>query len=341
MIYIHVPFCRSFCIYCGFYSEIACKENTSLLDKYINEVCDEASRRKEEIIKTSEINTLYIGGGTPSVMPLPFFEKIVESLPLSGFDEFTVEVNPDDILQNGQNYLRKLKDLGVNRISMGVQSLDDKILRWMNRRHDANCAIKAFEMIRSAGFDNVSLDIIFGIQNLNYSTLSDTIDRIIHLEPEHISAYQLSIDDNSSLDELVKKAKYTPCEDDICASQYNLICEKFNKAGYEHYEISNWAKPGKQAKHNSAYWDRKPYVGLGPGAHSFSIENDIQKRSWNTSSITNWKSECEILKAEEIREEIIMLGMRKKEGLVYNGKHLFIPEDKWFIADSLIAEAIE
>ncbi len=274
------------------------------------------------------------------MMPLPFFENLIGKLPYSEFEEFTIEVNPDDVVRNGKDYILELKNLGVNRISMGVQSLNDRILHWMNRRHDANCALKSFEMLREAGFDNISLDIIFGIHSLDNFTLSDTIDRIILLEPEHISAYQLSIDDNSKLHELVQKGKYTPCEDDICATQYELICEKLSKAGYDHYEISNWAKPGCRAKHNSAYWDRKPYIGLGPGAHSFSIENDIQKRSWNTLSLTNWKSEYEILKPEEIREEIIMLGMRKKEGIIYNGKHLFIPEDKWFIADSLIAEAI-
>ncbi len=339
MIYVHVPFCKSFCVYCDFYSELACSD-PSERRLYTEDLLKEISERKEQILSTSEVNTLYIGGGTPSVMPLSFFESVLKELPLGGFDEFTVEVNPEDIVRNGVQYAAGLKDLGANRISMGVQSLDDALLKWMGRRHDSARARQAFGILRHAGFSNISLDVIFGIEGLNSDTLLKTIDGIIELRPEHISAYQLSIEEGSTLARLEKEGKYVQADEDTCSQQYYLICARLREAGYEHYEISNWALPGYRAKHNSAYWVRSPYVGLGPGAHSFLTEGEKQRRSWNSQKLHTWSSEGETLTPMEIREETIMLGLRRKEGVEVDGKHLSIPEDKWFIADSIIAEII-
>ena len=338
MIYVHVPFCKSFCVYCDFYSELDCGD-AQAIENYSLQLQKEALLRREEILESSETNTLYIGGGTPSLMPLPFFEHLLESLPLSDFEEFTVEVNPDDVLKRGKDFLLPLKELGVNRISMGVQSLDDKSLKWMGRRHDSDNALKAYRLLRNCGFENVSLDLIFGI--LEDASLEKTLKGFIDLHPEHISAYQLSIEEGSTLHSKVEKGLYTPLEDEKCAEQYYFICNELAKAGYSHYEISNWALPGKEAIHNSAYWSRKPYVGLGPGAHSFRIKSDgTQLRSWNSTDLKNWKSESEVLSSQEIREETIMLGLRRKEGVKVDGQHLQIAEDKWFIADSIIAELI-
>lgn len=256
------------------------------------------------------------------------------------FDEFTVEVNPEDIVRNGVQYAAGLRNLGVNRISMGVQSLDDTLLKWMGRRHDSARARQAFRILRQAGFSNISLDVIFGIGGLDSDTLLKTLDGIIELRPEHISAYQLSIEEGSSLARLEKEGKYLQADEDTCSEQYYLICARLREAGYDHYEISNWSLPGYRAKHNSAYWDRSPYVGLGPGAHSFLIKGSLQRRSWNSQELYAWSSEGETLTSEEIREESIMLGLRRKEGIEVDGKYLSIPEDKWFIADSIIAELI-
>lgn len=338
MIYVHVPFCKSFCVYCDFYSELDCGD-AQAIENYSLQLQKEALLRREEILESSETNTLYIGGGTPSLMPLPFFEHLLESLPLSDFEEFTVEVNPDDVLKRGKDFLLPLKELGVNRISMGVQSLDDKSLKWMGRRHDSDNALKAYRLLRDCGFDNISLDLIFGIRE--DASLEKTLKGFIDLHPEHISAYQLSIEEGSTLHSKVEKGLYTPLEDEKCAEQYYFICNELAKAGYSHYEISNWALPGKEAIHNSAYWSRKPYVGLGPGAHSFRIKSDgTQLRSWNSTDLKNWKSESEVLSNQEIREETIMLGLRRKEGVKVDGQHLQIAEDKWFIADSIIAGLI-
>lgn len=380
MIYVHVPFCKSFCIYCDFYSEIACDRD---LTSYIDTLCKEAQEKKEQILSTKDNNTLYIGGGTPSVMPLPFFEKLLKNLPLTDFEEFTVELNPEDVTSKGIDYIKGLIDLGVSRFSMGVQSLDDKVLKWMNRRHNSKTAINAFEILRAAGADNISLDLIFGVASLkdashenivgieSHKALQESLRGIIGLNPEHISAYQLSIEDGSALGRMVEKGQYSSLSDEQCEAQYHLICSELAKAGYEHYEISNWARLGKRSKHNSAYWDRLPYVGLGPGAHSFLITEDVtQMRMWNPSDIKVWvekytnlknktyaskgktsnpaksaehkssKEETfyEVLNVEQIKEEQIMLGLRKKEGIILDGKHLYIPEDKWFIADSIIAD---
>ena len=196
------------------------------------------------------------------------------------FTEFTIEVNPEDIVEKGEDYVRGLLDLGVNRVSMGVQSLDDGILRWMNRRHDAAHAREAFRILRSAGVGNISVDLIFGLSQLSEAILSETLAEVLAWRPEHVSAYQLSIEPGSALAGMMREGRYAEATQEQCAAQYRLLCEALGAAGYVHYEISNWALPGFEAIHNSAYWTRHPYVGLGPAAHSF----DGTTRSWNASS---------------------------------------------------------
>ena len=340
MIYVHVPFCRSFCRYCDFYSEIACRGQEKF-DSYVEEICREAVSRKSEIEAASAVDTLYIGGGTPSVMPLSFFESLLGSLGRDAFEEFTVEVNPDDIVRRGVEFAKGLKCLGVNRVSMGVQSLDDGMLRWMGRRHSAQNAREAVAILREAGFENLSLDLIFGVNGMSEEMLSSSLDGILEMGPEHISAYQLSIEEGSELARMVEDGRYSELPDEECRRQYELICHRLRAAGYVHYEISNWAKPGREAKHNSAYWVRSPYVGLGPGAHSLRISPDgSQTRSWNPQTRSGWLglAESETLSAEEIREEEIMLGLRTAKGILIEGKQTSIPEKDWFIADALIQD---
>ena len=332
MIYIHVPFCRTFCTYCGFYSEIA-RRGTDF-KSYCDGVCREIRERRAEIAETSEIHTLYIGGGTPSVLPLSCVLDIVAAcreVDGGDWDEFTFEMNPDDVTRE---YAVALKKLGVNRVSMGVQSLDDCVLKWMNRRHDSQEAVKAYGILRDSGIENVSLDMIFGIRGRE---IRQTLEGMIAMAPEHISAYQLGIEDGSALEKMIGEGRYSEADDEFCRSQYNEICRSLKAAGYRHYEISNWARPGFEARHNSAYWERKPYVGIGPGAHSFCVgENQI--RSWNADTLTGWKEKGgrEILKPGEIREERMMLGLRREEGI--DGKA--IPEEDWFVADSIITDLL-
>lgn len=334
MIYVHVPFCRSFCTYCDFYSEICSGKEREAIDRYVKAICEEALKRKAEIDATRGLNTLYIGGGTPSVLPLSSLECIVSTLRKGPWDEFTMEVNPEDVLEKGVTYARALKDVGVDRVSMGVQSLNDGILRWMNRRHDADGARNAFSILREAGFDNISIDLITGISNLTDEILSSTLDEILDdWRPEHISSYQLSIEEGSALAGMLEDGRYVEASEESCRRQYDMLCHRLSRTGFVHYEISNWALHGHESKHNSAYWRRIPYVGLGPGAHSLK-GTDV--RSWNSSELCNWTSSGEHLSAEEVREEEIMLGMRTAEG--FGGKR--IPESEWFVADSIIADMI-
>lgn len=369
MIYLHVPFCRSFCTYCDFYSEIACRErDAQLFAQYTDAVCAEASRRRDEIEATRDLNTLYIGGGTPSVLPPVFLRRLVaaavSTTPARGgeaFTEFTIEVNPEDIVEKGEAYVRELLELGVNRVSMGIQSLDDGILRWMNRRHDAAHARQAFGILRRAGVENISVDLIFGLSQLSEATLSATVREILSWRPEHVSAYQLSIEAGSALGRMVREGRYAEASQEQCAAQYRLLCDALREAGYIHYEISNWALPGREAVHNSAYWSRHPYVGLGPGAHSF----DGHTRSWNAApgkarfpeAVAACDGGSEQLTEAEAREEEVMLGLRTARGipeglpdpaaaaemlsdgrLVRTGEErLRIPEDHWFVSDDIIA----
>lgn len=423
MIYLHVPFCESRCTYCGFFSVVpssailgdsggdsshrlpvasrpypgkwsavgnvaSCDEGASRLkvscfEAYADAVCEEIERRRDEIAKALSVNTLYIGGGTPSVLPLDILSRIVSSIdslqgmgapaePVAArgqWEEFTFEMNPEDIVEKGEEYVRGLVELGVNRISMGIQSFNDAILRWMNRRHDSAGAEEAFRILRRCGVSNISIDLIFGLPQLTESIWADTVEKALALAPEHISAYQLSVEEGSALERMISKGILTEAADEQCRWQYDYLCSRLSEAGYRHYEISNFALPGREAIHNSAYWRRVPYVGLGPGAHSLSAGS---VRSWNSrdlplrlqdGSLKTYSKEEELLTTEDIRVERIMLPLRTDMGLQESelrslaGDYpvdrllsegalircegsLRIPEDHFFISDDIIRELI-
>ncbi len=387
MIYLHVPFCGSFCTYCDFYSEI-CRSRQAFneyADAVIAEIRDRRKELEMNMSAQDAVNTLYIGGGTPSVLPLDVLSRIVGAVsqteqlslvtepvevttPTGLFDEFTVEVNPEDIVEKGREYVRGLLALGVNRISMGIQSFNDDILRWMNRRHDAGNSVKAFHILRKSGVRNISIDLIFGISQLTDETWKDTIEKALELSPEHISAYQLSIEEGSALAKMVADGRYVEASEEQCRRQYDILCRCLGRSGYHHYEISNFAKPGFEAVHNSAYWRRAPYIGLGPGAHS--LTGNV--RSWNSQELPHrspdgssatYSRTSETLSPEDIRVERIMLSLRTDKGLkateLYSltdstvvdallsegalerqGASIRIPEDHLFTSDEIIRELI-
>lgn len=357
MIYVHVPFCRSFCIYCDFYSEVAAKcggragrdAEENLFGRFAAAVSKEAMTRSGEIPDIAD--TLYIGGGTPSVLPLSFFSSLADALRSAGhkgdFVEFTVEVNPDDIVDKGEAYIEGLLRLGVNRISMGVQSFDDRILCWMNRRHDSSAARKAYSILENAGVENISIDLIYGISGLTDEGWRRTIDQALSISsrgvlPPHLSSYQLSVEPGSALAQLVRQGKYTEASDEACSRQYSTLCKAMAEAGYHHYEISNFALPGFEAVHNSAYWHHVPYLGLGPGAHSFLLCGEAGScgqeryvpekktvcgiRRWNNPDLKAYLnaavcgdfdavSGSETLGPEELAMEKIMLSLRTSDGI--------------------------
>ena len=385
MIYVHIPFCRSFCTYCDFYSEVASRcsaDEHQKFGQFAQALCREAALRADEI-ESDKVNTLYIGGGTPSVLPLYVFSDLLKVLAEHGhggpFREFTVEVNPEDIVQKGADYVKGLLQLGVNRISMGVQSFDDGILRWMNRRHDSATAREAYRILEDAGVQNISIDLIFGLSQLSDDQWNETLDKALAISskgvlPQHISAYQLSVEPGSALAQLVDRGQWSEASEELCSRQYEILCRRLREAGYHHYEISNFAQPGCEAVHNSAYWSHHPYVGLGPGAHSFLISAKYI-RQWNEADLVRYVEAAhggdfsavqgsEELTQEQVVMEKVMLGLRTAEGVAEeflrencdveqlaealrcgnlviseDGK-IRIPEDRFFISDSIISSII-
>lgn len=335
---------------------------------------------------SNPVNTLYIGGGTPSVLPLSVFETILSSLKSAGcpggFREFTVEVNPEDIVEKGHSFVEGLLGLGVNRISMGVQSFDDRILKWMNRRHDSEGAIRAYSILEECGVENISIDLIFGLPQLSSSGWEASLNKALNIShkgkmPEHISSYQLSVEPGSALEAMLKKGGWQEASEEVCAGQYESLCSILRDAGYNHYEISNFALPGHEAVHNSAYWNHVPYIGLGPGAHSFRFNKGMDKeyiRMWNNPDLRQYimaaeigdfspVRDYEILTSDQVSMEKIMLALRTADGvdeqfLMEHGRPgkvasfleegklqsrngmISIPEEYFFISDNIITEIV-
>lgn len=379
MVYVHIPFCRSFCTYCGFYSEVAPKCREIQSDGFAQALESEIRTRQNEIERvfaSSDVNTLYIGGGTPSVMPLDVFERLLAALGRSDFKEFTVEVNPEDVVEKGPHYVEGLLKLGVNRISMGVQSFDDQMLKWMNRRHSSLQAAQAYHILEDAGVTNISIDLIFGLPQLSETLWNQTLDRALNISsrgdlPNHISAYQLSVEEGSMLEKMIAKGMCSEASEDVCRRHYDILCDALKSAGYDHYEISNFALAGYRARHNSAYWEHVPYIGLGPGAHSF-LDG---RRMWNKEDLSAYLEAGktgdfsivqggEVLDQEQTIMEKIMLGLRTAEGaeetllrdycsaqaldealkngnlILSDGCRIRIPENRFFISDNIISSII-
>lgn len=301
MIYIHVPFCHRKCTYCAFFSKA--ESGKWKVDSYVDALLVEMEDRKGE--QAHPIKTVYFGGGTPSILPVSELERIVEGLyrcfDLSHLEEMTLEANPEDLTLD---YLSALRRLGFNRLSIGVQSLDDKVLRVLNRRHTAQQAIQAVAEARSAGFENISVDFIYGIlENL------EGLENLVILENvTHVSAYALTVEPGTALVVQVEQGRVVLPDEEAVVWQYHALHEQLTRAGFEQYEVSNYARPGYESKHNSRYWDRTPYLGLGPAAHSF----DGQHRLWNNPDGT---FEQETLTPVDAYNELLMTSLRTVRGL--------------------------
>ena len=338
-IYLHVPFCNSRCIYCGFCSTVS----KGLRQKNIPALKREISERGDFFSSLYEsdriVKTLYVGGGTPSILPPELLKEAVsairETFTIAEEIEFTVEVNPDDITED---YAGSLRKMGVNRVSMGVQSFKDSHLKWMRRRHDSQTAVNAYRILRKAGFDNISLDLIFGFPLMTVGDWEDNLDTIIELSPEHISAYQMGIDPDTPLERMEKSGEFSLPSQEDSERMYKILQSKLKAAGYVQYEVSNFCKPGYHSRHNSSYWNRTPYLGLGPGAHSFIG----MAREWNTSDIATWCDlsilplrEGETLSPVDVFNEILMLGLRTAAGVSLDTLRNCGPQSPLFISDLL------
>lgn len=315
-LYIHIPYCKSKCIYCDFYSTPQVKT----MEQYVQSLLCEAKLRQEEI-SNQFVSTLYLGGGTPSVMPLELTSKLINGLKstfdLSNVEEFTIEVNPDDVTCD---YIEKLRQLGVNRVSMGVQSFNDDELQAINRRHTAQQAIDAVHAIKKAGISNVSIDLIYGLPGQTLDTWQNNVQQAIALDVQHISAYNLSYEPGTRLWVMRERGKVQEASDDDCISMHDMLVERLKEADFEHYEISNFARPGYRSRHNSSYWNFTPYLGLGAAAHSF----DGTTRRYNPSNIKEYINKLsngtptfieEHLDWWERYDEEVMVRLRTSDGL--------------------------
>ncbi|MBO7480512.1 MAG: radical SAM family heme chaperone HemW [Bacteroidales bacterium] len=328
-IYVHIPFCRSKCIYCDFYS-IALP---SLIPDFCKALKKEiASRNNTFSGKT--INTIYFGGGTPSILAVNSISEIINEIHkhyrVSPDAEITLEANPENITRE---YLLSLKRIGVNRLSIGIQSFDDEILKFLKRRHSAANAIECVKTAAECGFDNISVDLIYGIAGLSNKKWREELETAFYLPITHLSCYCLGIEEGTLLHRFCRENKYTPCDDDTCLNQFLDFDKMSAEKGFTHYEISNASKAGWQSRHNSSYWDRSEYLGFGPSAHSFVANT----RSWNIANVneyikcvTNDKtySTSEILSDSDILEEYIMLGLRTTNGIKLNEIEKLFGKDK-------------
>ena len=285
-LYIHIPFCASRCIYCGFYSTTSLKWR----QRYVDAVCKEMSLPPAPSIERGRIDTIYLGGGTPSQLTTDqlrqLFLYINKVYPLTTHHspltpEITIEMNPDDVTPE---YAAVLPQLGINRVSMGAQTFDDERLRFLHRRHTSSQVPQAVKILRDAGIQNISIDLMYGFPNETLKDWERDIDAALALGVEHISAYCLMIEEGTPLWKLTIENGEWRINEELERQMYEQLIDKLTTAGYEHYEISNFAKPGYRSLHNSSYWQDIPYIGLGAAAHSY----DGKRRSWNVSDIKQY-----------------------------------------------------
>lgn len=362
-IYVHVPFCHSKCWYCDFYS-MPCN---GLTDRYTAAVAREWALRAPAENDGLAPASIYLGGGTPSILGAGGIAQILKALPKPAPEaEVTVEVNPEDVTAD---FVSALAGCGVNRVSMGVQSFVDSELAAVGRCHDVATAMRAIEILRDGGMANLSLDLIYGLPEQTVQSWTYSVERMMEIAPEHFSAYILSYEPGTRLTARKLAGKLQETDEDTIATMYQILCQSAKRNGYRHYEISNFSLPGKQAEHNSAYWHSEPYIGLGPGAHSFDGRS---VRRANPANLRGWLQaiesgnvfyETEQESVEDMLNDRILVSLRTmdgldlhtmpsryadqvlqrartlKEGLVSidNGR-IRVPEEQWLLCDEVIRE---
>lgn len=335
-LYIHIPFCKSRCIYCGFYSTTY----SELHQKYVDALCKEMMLRREGVEEcrsednsqrtnnsstntnsSTKINSIYLGGGTPSQLSIPQLEQlffyIYNVYDINEGAEITIECNPDDVTEEYANAIGRLP---INRVSMGVQSFNDSRLSFLRRRHKAANVYKAIERLRSAGINNISIDLMYGFPSQTIEEWEEDINTAISLGVEHISAYSLMYEEGTPLYKMLDNGDITETDEETSLAMFNKLIDRLSEAGFEHYEISNFAKPARRSRHNSSYWQGIPYIGIGAAAHSY----DIKTRKWNISDINKYiKSieqgilpmEYEIIDDDTRYNDTVTTALRTAEGI--------------------------
>lgn len=315
-IYLHIPFCKTRCIYCDFYSTT----RNDLRQRYVRALCRELVLRRD-YLRGATVETVYFGGGTPSQLTEKDFESIFQTLQdvygLEHAREITLEANPDDLTDD---YVQLLRHFPFNRISMGIQTFDEQTLQLLQRRHTATQAIEAVQRCRQAGFNNLSIDLIYGLPGETEEKWKHDLQEAVSLHPEHISAYHLTYEEGTPLYRLREMHRVNEVNEEDSLRFFTLLVQTLREAGYVHYEISNFCLPGHHARHNTAYWQGIPYLGCGPSAHSF----DTDSREWNQASLTAYIDgleknerpfEAEKLDNDTRYNEYVMTGMRTRWGI--------------------------
>ena len=315
-IYIHIPFCKQRCNYCAFYSTTL----YNIREKYVDALCKEIVLRKE-YAGSAPIGTIYFGGGTPSTLTMEQLQKICGTIysthSVSPTAEVTIECNPDDLTPD---FLAQLKQLPFNRISMGVQSFNDIQLKRLGRRHNAQKAREAVHNAREAGYNNISIDLIFALPGSTITEWEHDLDSAIALHPDHLSAYNLTYEEGTPLYRALERGDFAELSEEENIEQFQMLIAKLKEAGYRHYEISNFALPGRESRHNSNYWNDTPYIGCGAAAHSYNGTS----RQWNIADIQEYikgmesgehNFEIEQLTEEERYNDTILTRLRTADGL--------------------------
>jgi oxygen-independent coproporphyrinogen III oxidase len=315
-IYIHVPFCKQACHYCNFHFSTSLKSKNDFISALLEEIAQQSSYLAGE-----QIDTIYFGGGTPSLLStaetILILQRLSTTFHINAGAEITLEANPDDL---HPQKLADLKAAGINRLSIGIQSFFEEDLRWMNRAHNASQSLACIEAAHEAGFHNLTIDLIYGTPGLSDEKWHENVHRAIALDIPHLSCYALTVEPKTALDHFISTKKYPDVDADQQARQFLLLMDWTAAAGYEHYEISNFAKPGWRSKHNTAYWLGKKYLGLGPSAHSFNGTS----RQWNVANNALYiqsvlkgeiAAEQEVLTKVQQLNEYIMTSLRTMEGL--------------------------
>lgn len=319
-IYIHIPFCRSRCSYCDFATDIY--RDQEAVERYVGALCTEISNFGSHI-SDEPSDTIYFGGGTPSLLTAPQLERILKALSerfsFTDDPEFTLEMNPGTV---SAEKLRDYRSLGVNRASFGVQTFDERALRLLARAHDADDARRTYELLRGAGFDNVSFDLIAGLPGQTLVAWDDNLSQALALDPEHLSLYLLEIHEGTPLAEQLRTGRRPLPDEDLAGEMYELMAERVTAAGFEHYEISNFARGGRQSRHNNKYWLLEPVYGFGVSAHSYDGRNRRWSNERDTDSYVGMiesagraVSETEILDERRLAGEMVFLNLRLSRGL--------------------------
>ena len=317
-LYIHIPYCRSKCRYCDFYST-PCPDGVP--EAYIDALCREMDRFSPCGSTPLRPDTLYFGGGTPSLLTPAQAARLIRAAGPAPGAEITLEANPDDLTPA---YLAALRRAGVDRLSVGIQSFDDACLKLMNRRHNTAQAVQAVRSAKREGYENITVDLIFGVPGFGGDALRRSLDGALALGVQHISAYHLTVEPGTAFGRRAARGQFAPVDEATSEAEYALVHETLTGAGFEHYEVSNFALPGFRARHNAAYWHGVKYLGIGPAAHSF----DGRERRWNVGSVAEYiggaPAEAEVLTDRDRFNEYVMTRLRTAEGIdVREAERLF------------------